>query len=305
MKILVTGGNGFIGKYLVKNLLERGNIVTIFDDFSNSKNLDLLKNEYKKILIIKGDITNNQQVENAIEDNEIVIHLAAKISVDESIKNPKETFRINVEGTKNILNACKKFNVKKLIAASSASVYGEGIQGIKMKENSKINPISPYGESKYKMEKEIIKFSLEHGLEYVILRFFNIFGFGQSAEYSGVITKFLEKIREEKSLEIFGDGMQTRDFVSVHDVVNSIDNAMSNGKNGVYNIASGNFVTIKELADLMISFSGKKLGIEFLDSKKGDIKFSQADISLAQKEIKYSPKFDLKEIKNLIKDNMI
>ena len=129
----------------------------------------------------------------------------------------------------------------------------------------------------------------------IILRFFNIYGVGQSNEYAGVITKFLKKITQNKSLEIFGDGLQTRDFVSVHDVINSINNAISVDKSGTYNIASGNAVTIKELAEMIISLSGKKFEILYVNQKKGDIRNNQADISLAKNNLRYEPKIKLIE----------
>jgi UDP-glucose 4-epimerase len=133
------------------------------------------------------------------------------------------------------------------------------------------------------------------------LRFFNIYGVGQSDEYAGVITKFIKRITENKSPEIFGDGLQTRDFVSVYDVIESIHNSVSNDKNGTYNIASGKAITIKELAELIISTSGKKLEIKHAAPKKGDILHSQADISLAKNKLGYYPKFELKEgIKQLL-----
>ncbi len=294
MRILVTGGNGFIGKYLVKSLLENGNVVTIFDNFFNSsKNSSSIVDIGVKI--IEGDITELQDITNAIKKQDIVVHLAAKISVEESIKNPSETFQVNVNGTKNILIACKKHHVKKLIAASSAAVYGEGMPGLKLTEESKMEPISPYGQSKVKMEQEIKEFVSEHKINYIILRFFNIYGIGQTSEYSGVITKFMERIIQNKSLEVFGDGLQTRDFVAIQDVIYSIHNAISSDKNGTYNIASGNAVTIKKLAELMISLSRKKLEIQYSPAKNGDIRYSQADISSAKDNLRYYPKVQLKE----------
>ena len=294
MKILVTGGTGFIGRHLVKSLLENGYLVTIFDNFSNSsKNLSSLVDTGAKI--IEGDITKLSDITNAVKDHDMVIHLAAKISVEESISDPLETFQVNVNGTKNVLIACKKNNVKKLIAASSAAVYGESISGLKLTEESKMNPISPYGQSKVKMEQEIKEFVSEYKINYIILRFFNIYGIGQTLEYSGVITKFLEKIKNNKPLKIFGDGMQTRDFVFIQDVINSIHNAISYNKNGIYNIASGKVITIKKLAELMISLSGKKLEIQYSPTKKGDIRYSQADISSAIDNLGYYPRFQLKE----------
>jgi UDP-glucose 4-epimerase len=299
MKVLVTGGAGFIGKHLVKSLLKKGNLVTIFDNFSNSEKSSTASLVEMGAKIIEGDITKLESIANAIKDHDIVIHLAAKISVEDSIKNPSETFRINVDGTRNVLVACEKQKVRKLIVASSAAVYGESSQGIKLTENSKINPISPYGESKAVMEQKIREFVSKHNINCVILRFFNIFGVGQSPEYAGVITKFIKRISNNKSLHIYGDGMQTRDFVAVQDIVDAIHKAILYDKNGTYNIASGKSVTIKELAEFMISLSGKNLKIQYVAPKKGDIRHSQADITLAKKELKYSPKVGLEEIKNL------
>ena len=300
MKIIVTGGAGFIGKHLIEFFITKGINITIFDNFSNSKkdSITYLKNQGVKI--IEGDITKMQDINNAIKNHDIVIHLAAKISVQESIENPSETFQTNVEGTKNVLIACEKNNIKKIIVSSSAAVYGESEPKIKLTEKSEMNPISPYGESKVMMEREIRRFVENHDVNYVILRFFNIYGIGQSLEYAGVITKFIKKIEMNKPLEIFGDGMQTRDFVSIKDIVNSIYDAMENGKNGTYNIASGKGITIKKLAELMISLSKKDLKIIYNNTKKGDIRFSQADISLAKKELQYLPKYGVENIKNLL-----
>lgn len=299
MNILVTGGAGFIGKYLVNHLLKQEHQITIFDNFSNSEKKTIIPLIERGVKIIEGDVRKIESVSNAIKDQEIVIHLAAKISVEESIRDPSETFEVNVNGTKNVLNACERNQIKKLIVASSAAVYGEGLDDIKQTENSKINPISPYGESKVIMEKEII--DSHYSTDCVILRFFNIFGEGQSIEYAGVITKFIKKISEDKPLEIFGDGMQTRDFVSVNDVVGAIYCAVINGKKGIYNIASGKQITINKLAELMVLWSGKNLKIHHTVPKKGDIIFSQADISLAKKEIKFFPKDRLEEIKKIMK----
>lgn len=300
MRILVTGGAGFIGKHLVKFLIGKGHLVTIFDNFSNSEKDSVIFLVNMGANIIEGDITNLEDIINAVSEHDIVVHLAAKISVEESIKNPSETFHINVDGTKNVLVACEKNHVKKLIVASSAAVYGESLPNVKLTEDSKVDPISPYGESKVMMEHEISKFIAKYNINCIILRFFNIYGIGQSPEYAGVITKFMKKITTNKPLEIFGDGMQTRDFVSIKDVIDSIYDAIENGKKGTYNIASGKTITIKELAEFMISLYGKDLEIIYNNAKKGDIKFSQADISLAKKELKYLPKYGLEEIKSLL-----
>jgi UDP-glucose 4-epimerase len=297
MKILVTGGAGFIGKHLVKYLLDKGNTITIFDNFSNSEEKSLEYYIKSGVKIVNGDIRKFDEILKETEDQDVLIHLAAKISVSQSILNPSETFEVNVDGTKNVLEACKKNYVKKIIIASSAAVYGEGSSGMKLIESAKTNPISPYGKSKLKMEQEIEK---NNKIDCVILRFFNIFGIGQTPEYAGVITKFIEMISSNKPLEIFGDGMQTRDFVSINDVVESIYDAIKNGKNGTYNIASGKAITINELAEFMISLSKKDLEIHHISEKHGDIRYSEADISLAKSKIGYVPKLGLNEIKNML-----
>jgi len=297
MKILVTGGAGFIGKHLVKYLLDKGNTITIFDNFSNSEEKSLDHFIKDGVKVVNGDIRNFEEILKETKNQEILIHLAAKISVNESIINPSETFEVNVNGTKNVLEACKRNKIKKIIIASSSAVYGESLSKIKLNETSKTEPISPYGESKLKMEQEIRK---SKEADYVILRFFNIFGIGQNLEYAGVITKFIEMISLNKPLQIFGDGMQTRDFVSINDVVESIYDAIKFGKNKTYNIGSGKATTINELAKFIISLSKKNLEIQHNADKTGDIRFSEADITLAKNEIGYRPKFGLNQIKNML-----
>jgi UDP-glucose 4-epimerase len=295
MNILVTGGAGFIGKHLVDFLLKKDFRVTILDNFSNSTKESISPFIKRGVKIIDGDIRNLPDIVNASKNQDLIIHLAAKISVFESIENPLETFQVNVDGTRNVLAACKKNQIKKLIVSSSAAVYRDGLPDVKLTEESEINPISPYGESKVKMEQTINEFASKHEINYVILRFFNIYGIGQSSEYAGVITKFMEKIKQGKPLEIFGDGMQTRDFVAVQDVVRSIDNAISSEKSGIYNIASGKGISVKDLAELIISLSGKNLDIQYTAGKKGDIIFSEADISSAKDDLGYYSKVELKE----------
>jgi UDP-glucose 4-epimerase len=296
MKIIITGGAGFIGKYLVNHLLDKENNITIFDNFSNSEE-NATKNFIKKgVKVINGDIRKFEEILKETKNQDVLIHLAAKISVSESFLNPSETFEVNVEGTKNVLKACKRNNIKKIIIASSAAVYGESNSQIKLKEDSKTNPISPYGKSKLMMEQEITK----NKIDCVILRFFNIFGIGQKSEYTGVITKFAKTISSNKSLEIFGDGEQTRDFVSIHDIVKSINYSIKNYESGIYNIASGKTTTINELAKFMINLSGKNLKMKYISKRKGDIRHSEADISLAEKKLGYIPKSKLDEIKDLL-----
>jgi len=297
LKIFVTGGAGFIGRYCVKSFLEKNYEVTIFDNFSNSSEdmiSDLLNDGAN---LIKGDITIQDQVSNAISGHDIVIHLAAKNSIEDSIKFPKETLMTNVDGTVTVLNACVKHSIKNIVAASSAAVYGEA-ENLPISENNKTNPSSPYGESKLKMEEYIQSFSKKHNLNSIILRIFNVYGKGQSSEYAGVITKFLEKISKNESLEIFGDGLQTRDFVSIYDVWNAINLSISNmeeKRGNVYNIASGESISIIDLAKLILSISKKNLEIIHSPLKSRDVRFSQANIDLAKKELLFLPKTELKQ----------
>jgi len=297
LKICVTGGAGFIGSALVKSFLEKNYQVIIFDNFSNSseENVSTLLN--KGASLIKGDIRNFEDIEKALNDSDLVIHLAAQISVEESIKKPELTHSINVGGTENLLKACVANKVNNIIVASSAAVYGQPKE-LPLTESSPISPISPYGQSKVEMEKLLQNFSQEYNLNGISLRFFNIYGKDQTDEYAGVITKFMKNISENKPLIIFGDGSNTRDFISIFDVVDSIFSAIEKieGKKGnYYNVATGNFISIKELAELMLSISDKNLDIKYETPKKGDILHSQTSINLLQKELGFYPKIKLRD----------
>ena len=197
----------------------------------------------------------------------------------------------------NLLRACVKRKIVNVIAASSAAVYGDP-KDLPLSENSQTLPISPYGASKIAMENYMQAFSHSYDLNCISLRLFNVYGKGHSDAYAGVITKFMERIAKNKPLEIFGDGSNTRDFVSVYDVIQSIQNALAkvDGKKGnFYNIGSGKYATIKDLAKLMISISGKSLSIEYKKPRKGDILHSQTSIGLAKRELGYNPKITLKD----------
>lgn len=295
MKILVTGGAGFVGRNLVEKLSKDKHIVTIFDNFSNSKieNIEYLIGKNTKYII--GDIRNYDEIHEAIQDNEIIIHLAAVISVKDSINFPKKTYDVNVKGTKNILNACKNSSIKKIISSSSAAVYGEPLKKVALKETENQNPISPYGRSKLLMENEITRFCRENKFQYIIFRFFNIYGIGQSEEYAGVITKFLKNIKENKKIEIFGDGSQTRDFIFIDDVVDIILKSIKSDKSGIFNFGTGKPFSIIQLAKKIILFSRKSIEIKYYPSIKGDIKNSYADMTELKKIFKYTPKFRLDE----------
>ena len=225
------------------------------------------------------------------------------LDVSNSIKDQNYNNLVNISGTKNVLNACVKHNVD-VIAASTAAVYEDSNEILS--ETSSLKPSSPYGESKLVMEQLLGDFSKSHGINCINLRIFNVYGKGQNVNYAGVITRFLENIKNEDDLTIFGDGESTRDFVSVHDVVDCIILSMKKikGKHGQsYNVASGTSTKIKDLAKTMISISNKNnIRINHILSKPGDIVNSQANTLLAKETFDYSPQISLKEgLEQLIK----
>lgn len=305
MQVFVTGGAGFIGQHLVKYLLERQNKVIIYDNLKNTSKISVSHLQKLGAKFIKGDVTNFKLVRKSITGSDIVIHLAAQISVQDSIDNPQYTHNVNVTGTLNILSACVEKNVKNMIAPSSAAVYGDQ-QDLPISENSQTNPISPYGATKLAMEHYLQVFSQCYDLNCISLRLFNVYGSGQTSAYAGVITKFLQSIKQKKPLVIFGDGSNTRDFVSVDDVVQAFDRSIKQigGKKGrFYNIASGKYVSITDLAQMMIDISGYKIPIIYKKAKNGDIKHSQVSIWLAKKELGYNPNVQLKEgLQRLVKE---
>ena len=181
-----------------------------------------------------------------------------------------------------------------MIVASSAAVYGDSTE-IPITEKLSTNPISPYGKSKLYAEMAIKKICKEKSFEYIIFRMFNVYGKGQNKQYAGVITKFLENISQDKPLVIYGNGEPTRDFVSIHDVVEAFYCATQSNKNGTYNIASGKSISIKSLAKEILEICNKKDKITFEKEKQGDIKFSSCDISFAQKELGFNPRVKLRD----------
>jgi UDP-glucose 4-epimerase len=292
LKILVTGGAGFIGGYLVDFLLNNHHKVTIYDNLSNSSKGTLNSLTKKGAQFIKGDILDYNRLIKSSKGFDLAIHLAAKIDVVESVLYPKKVKNVNVNGTVNVLKCCIENNIKKIIFSSSAAVYGNS--DVTVNENAKASPLSPYGESKLLAENQIKKIA-KNNLEYVILRLFNIYGKRQNRQYAGVITKFVENISKDNPLVIYGDGEQTRDFVSISDVINAFDCAIKTNSSGTYNIASGRSVSIKELAKMILDISGEEIEIEYKSGKKEDIRCSDADIALAKQELGFNPKVILKE----------
>lgn len=292
MKILVTGGAGFIGRHVVEFLL-KDNQVLVYDNLSTGSYESMISLVEKGAKFLNGDILDFGVLCEFSKDVDVVIHLAAIADVNESVINPDVTKKNNVDGTANVLQCCIKNEIKKIIFSSSAAVYGD-LKEIPINENCATNPQSPYGQSKLDAEKLIEKTCKKNGINHIIFRIFNVYGKGQNRQYAGVITKFLENIRDDKPLVVYGDGKQERDFVSINDVVESFDCALKSNKSGTYNIASGKSTSINELAGIMFDVFGKKSEIRHEGMKKGDIKKSFADVSFAKSELGFSAKKSLK-----------
>ena len=292
MKILVTGGAGFIGKYLVEKFLKEHE-VRIYDNLSSSEqNITSLIGQGADF--VKGDILDYKTLEKSSKGYDVIIHLAAKSDVVKSVSNPKETLDVNVNGTTNVLKACVENKIPKIIFASSSAVYGD-CKDFPITEDTITNPISPYGSSKLEAEKKIKDIAKKNGINYIILRMFNVYGKGQNELYAGVITKFLKNISENKEIIIFGDGKQTRDFISINDVVKSFECALKSNQNETYNIASGKSISINELSKMILKHFDKKIKIKYKEEQKGDIKNSMTDITLAKNKLGFFAKNKLED----------
>jgi len=229
-----------------------------------------------------------------------VFHQAALTVVQDSFSSPEEYFDVNVHGTENIFKLANE-NKFKVVYASSSSVYGHKLE-TPITEDAERNPISPYGKTKLEDEYLVEKYS-KLNTEIIGLRYFNIFGKGQTIEYAGVITKFLDRINEGKSPIIFGDGSQIRDFIHVSDVAKANLMAMnSKSSNLIVNIGTGNAISILELANMIINTSGLKIDPVFMEALEGDIEKSLADISQAKKHFNWEPKIELQDwLKEILK----
>jgi len=308
-KFLVTGGAGFIGSHLVAKLAQQGYSVRVLDNLSTGKlsNIERLLKE-GSVDFTKGDIKDASTVKAAVSSVDMVYHLAAQISVPLSILNPKLNHEVNVVGTSNLLSASKNAGVGRFVFVSSCAVYGEPIY-LPIDEAHPTNPISPYAESKLTSEQECIKLSKDHEIEAAVVRFFNVYGPRQGLnEYSGVITKFIEKIKKKLPLTIFGDGQQTRDFVFVQDITNALLLASkSKDANGqIFNIGTGKATTIKSLAETLLALTDSKVKLKFAPERSGDIKHSYANISKANKILGYKPEFHLSEgLKAFLDENAL
>ena len=298
MKAVVTGGAGFIGSNLAEELAkEQENEVVVVDNLSTGRreNLQNLKN-LKKCLFVEGSVTDLDLVRGVFKGCDFVFHQAAIPSVPRSVKDPLATNNVNTNGTLNVVVAARDCGVKKVVFASSSSVYGDTPE-LPKREEMTPNPLSPYAVTKLVGEYYCKVFEEVYGLKTVSLRYFNVYGPRQDphSDYAAVVPKFVKSVSENKPPVIFGDGEQTRDFTFVKDVVRANLLAAKSGATGVFNIASGRRVSINELAEKIIKIQGKELEPVHSEPREGDVKHSLGDISRAQRGFGFEPRYSLEE----------
>ena len=298
MRFSVTGGAGFVGSHLVKLLVEEGHEVIVVDNLHTGKKENLAE-VMNKIEFFDIDIRNYDLMEEKLVDIDGIFHQAALTVVQDSFRNPKEYHDVNVQGTENIFKIAQKNNFK-VVFASSSSVYGHQ-EKIPITEEAKKNPINPYGKTKLDDEQLMKKYS-KLGVDIIGLRYFNIFGEGQTIDYAGVITKFIDRIKDGKAPIIFGDGTQIRDFIYVKDIAKMNLIAMeSNIADLLVNVGTGKSISILELANVMIKISGLKLEPIMEDPLEGDVKQSQADTKILENIFKWKAQSNLE---NWLKNNI-
>ena len=292
MKFAVTGGAGFVGSNIVKLLVKENHDVLVIDNMHTGKK-ENLEEIFDKIEFCELDIRNILELENKIKDVDGIFHEAALTIVQESFLMEEEYYDVNVKGTENIFKIAEKYGIK-VVFASSSSVYGN-TEKIPIIENNERNPINPYGKTKLEDEFLAEKYS-KKGVSIIGLRYFNIFGKGQTGSYAGVITKFVNKLKEKKSPIIFGDGSQIRDFIFVEDIAQSNLSAMLSKINfGFFNIGTGKTTTILQLAKFLIKLYNLEISPEFSDPLDGDVQKSQANIKKTQQLLNWTYKIDIEE----------
>ena len=292
MKLIVTGGAGFIGSHLTKYLIKKGHNVSVIDSLRRGS-LENLKEMEDKIDFQKIDILDYDAMKSVVKNTDGIFHQAALGSVPQSFKEPEEYHRVNAVGTENVLKLAKEFGFK-VVYASSSSVYGNQNK-FPIKEEAAKKPLNPYGQSKLEAEQFAEKYS-KLGVKIIGLRYFNVFGIGQNSNYAGVIPKFIEQLIHHKPPIIYGDGNQLRNFTFVDDVVEANVLAFeSKTEHAFINIATGVMTSVRQLAEIMINLSGLSIKPIYEKPREGDIEKSQADISLAKSLINWEPKTTLEE----------
>ena len=294
---LVTGGAGFIGSHIVHRLQREGAKVRVVDNLSTGKK-ERLRDIDSSIELIEDDLTDRRVCDRAVQDVEYVLHQAAVPSVQRSIQDPLETNRANVIGTLNLLESCRQHGVRRLVYAASSSAYGD-TQVLPKKEDMAPNPLSPYALQKFIGERYCKLYSDLYGLETVSLRYFNVFGPSQDpwSEYSAVIPKFTTRLQNRQPLVVFGDGEQSRDFTYVDNVVeaNILAIKAQRTAGAVINVGCGEGLTLNRLIRFLEEILHVQAVVDYEPPRRGDVRHSLADISLARDVLGYQPKVTLVE----------
>ena len=286
MKYVVTGGAGFIGSHLTEKLVKQGDVVTVLDNLNTGK-IENLKSVSKKINFVQNDIRDFEVLRSLMENVDGVFHQAAMASVQDSFRIPEKFHDVNVNGTENIFKIAKEFGIK-VVYASSSSVYGD-TSILPTTESDEKRPINPYAKTKLEKDKLAEQYA-KNGLKVIGLRYFNVFGPRQSKEYAGVIKLFLERIQQGLPPLVNGDGLQIRDFVYVDDAVNANILSMESDIDfEFFNIGTGTTISILDLANMIIKFSGLKIKPIHRPALSGDVRATQADITKVKTMLKWRP----------------
>ncbi len=297
MKILVTGGGGFIGSHLVDLLLDRNHSVVVLDNFSTGHRSNLPSN-HPQLKIVVGDIRCAETVDKTVSGCQAIVHLAAVASVQASVDDPLGTHEVNLVGTVNLLEAVKRCDVNRFVFASSAAVYGN-TETIPVAETTPLSPLTPYAADKLSSEYYIDFYRRQYGLFPVIFRFFNIFGPRQdpSSPYSGVISIFMQRAIAGAPITVFVDGEQSRDFVYVADLVRLLADAvdMKNPPSSPMNVGNEVQTNLKQLLDYIGDFTGKTLNVTYSNPRPGDIRHSLADNRRVRQEMGYENRYSVGE----------
>jgi UDP-glucose 4-epimerase len=294
--VLVTGGAGFIGSNLTRGLLERGDDVRVLDNFSTGNRVNLAGLE-SDVELVEGDLRSYERVHAAVRGVEVVFHQGALPSVPRSVQDPLTTTAVNVEGTLNVLLAARDEAVRRIVNASSSSVYGNG-GSLPRVESQLADPISPYAVAKLAAERFCTSFSRVYGMDIVSLRYFNVFGPRQdpTSQYSAVVPRFISAIAAGEPVTIYGDGEQSRDFTYVDNVVEAnLLAADSAGQGEIVNVATGGSTTVNELADAIGAMLGKPVEKTYEPAREGDVHASWADVGLAARLFGYRTRVELEE----------
>ncbi|MGA9531852.1 MAG: NAD-dependent epimerase/dehydratase family protein [Anaerolineales bacterium] len=276
---LVTGGAGFIGSNLVRTLLDHNLTVRVFDNFSTGSRANLAGLE---VDITKGDIREGEQIEAVVKGVDLVFHLAAMVSVEESMADPVGAYQANLIGSLNVLEACRSADVAQVVLSSSCAVYGNTSGPVS--ESAELQPLSPYAASKAAMERVAALYMTVYGLSTVCLRYFNVYGPRQrpDSDYAAVIPIFISRMAAGEPVRIDGDGQQTRDFVFVEDVARANWLAATvEGASGVYNVGSGRSQSILDLAEDLQQIFPQAPAPAHGPARAGDIRYSEANLSRA------------------------